>query len=267
MLIESHHDRAPSAVCTYALGHRRRHLHSARIQRPTVWHGRYLLFEWSAARAQSARAFSYAVRRGGPATFSRAASSPGTSAPAHAIFCARAAASRESAPRVEKQQSPLNRSRDRHVKIATYRMLSVIRTAFPNTRGGPRVMQLQRRRPVRPSACEALFRPEPKPSLCEKLCRLALDGGSLWTGSARRLLASSRSSPNTSLRTAPTRSTAFSTTQTPYSSAQSCSPASLARWASTANSVFPSRRILRTSFSSFFSAAFSIAWARSSRAS
>jgi hypothetical protein len=36
----------------------------------TVNHGRYLLFEWPAARLQSARAF-HAVRRGGPATFTR----------------------------------------------------------------------------------------------------------------------------------------------------------------------------------------------------
>src|SRR5664280_3931800 len=34
----------------------------------TVDHGRYLLFEWPAARLQP-RALSYAVRRGGPATF------------------------------------------------------------------------------------------------------------------------------------------------------------------------------------------------------
>jgi len=35
----------------------------------TVGHGRYLLFEWPAARGATARALTYAVRRGGPATF------------------------------------------------------------------------------------------------------------------------------------------------------------------------------------------------------
>ena len=35
-------------------------------------HGRYLLFGWPAARAQSARALTHAVRRGGPATFNAA---------------------------------------------------------------------------------------------------------------------------------------------------------------------------------------------------
>src|SRR5215207_1546126 len=35
----------------------------------TVGHGRYLLFEWPAARPLSARALTYAVRPGGPTTF------------------------------------------------------------------------------------------------------------------------------------------------------------------------------------------------------
>src|ERR671910_3291241 len=46
----------------------------------TVGHGRYLPFEWPAARALSARALTYAVRRGGPTTFTEPRAKP-----AHAI--------------------------------------------------------------------------------------------------------------------------------------------------------------------------------------
>jgi len=89
VLIEPHHDRPRSAVRASAHRHHTRCRSSVGIQRHTVWHGRYLLFEWSAARLQSARAFTYALRRGGPATFSRAASSLHRREypdPAHAIF-------------------------------------------------------------------------------------------------------------------------------------------------------------------------------------
>ena len=43
----------------------------------TVNHGRYLLFDWPAARLQSARAYN-AVRRGGPTTFTNPLTPPGT---------------------------------------------------------------------------------------------------------------------------------------------------------------------------------------------
>src|ERR687898_217252 len=56
----------------------------------TVGHGRYLPFEWPAARALSARALTYAVRRGGPTTFTEPRAKP-----AHAIVAAARDRSRE----------------------------------------------------------------------------------------------------------------------------------------------------------------------------
>jgi hypothetical protein len=55
----------------------------ATLPSPTVGHGRYLLFEWPAARPLSARALTYAVRRGGPATCLQGRP---RRRPAHAIF-------------------------------------------------------------------------------------------------------------------------------------------------------------------------------------
>jgi hypothetical protein len=70
-LIHAHHQRhhtTPSIATTPASTHAANR--NTRSASHTVNHGRYLLFEWPAARLQSARAF-HAVRRGGPATFTR----------------------------------------------------------------------------------------------------------------------------------------------------------------------------------------------------
>src|SRR5918995_331724 len=56
----------------------------------TVAHGRYLPFEGPAARALSARALTYAVRRGGPTTF--------TEAPPQTCSCHRCASERAVSP-------------------------------------------------------------------------------------------------------------------------------------------------------------------------
>src|ERR671910_476427 len=60
----------------------------------TVGHGRYLPFEWPAARALSARALTYAVRRGGPTTFTEPRAKP-----AHAIVAQRKTSARMGPPR------------------------------------------------------------------------------------------------------------------------------------------------------------------------
>src|ERR687898_2244670 len=54
----------------------------------TVGHGRYLPFEWPAARALSARALTYAVRRGGPTTFTEPRAKPAHAIVASAGRCA-----------------------------------------------------------------------------------------------------------------------------------------------------------------------------------
>src|SRR4051812_14702417 len=89
VLIEAHHDPART-IGALERARRPRSAHLGPHASHTVGHGRYLLLQWPAARVPSARAFTNAVRRGGPATFNRAAPSLHTTRPgrrpAHAIF-------------------------------------------------------------------------------------------------------------------------------------------------------------------------------------
>ena len=76
VLIQAHHHRHAATPSHNAAG-APQHTAPTGSASHTVNHGRYLLFDWPAARPLSARAYN-AVRRGGPATFTTQVTSTGT---------------------------------------------------------------------------------------------------------------------------------------------------------------------------------------------